>query len=309
MSYQKFTVAAVLGVALVTLSWFLLRHKVETPPSPLQVSHERRPAVQPHPAVTTEHPRAVSPVVQNWSKKFQLSKDYFEFVSSAAKPALDGDGYAALYISRALQSCLLMKATYGKEPDPEVALNEGLASMNEASVVDSQRRTFQLCKGFFKGDAFAGLPERSGGYDHSKFWMDQAYRDNNPIAQTIHAATAKGTEVQTDVNNAVASGDPEALFRAGMLISDGHGRDSLQGFALSIAACDLGYDCSAGTNPDYFGPCVATGDCNPGTTFQDVVVNSVGSSGYADAYARAQEIETALSSGDTVSLQKFAQLR
>jgi hypothetical protein len=56
-----------------------------------------------------------------------------------------------------------------------------------------------------------------------------------------------------DIDSAVASGNPDALFQAGTILSNGYGIDALQGFALSIAACDLGYDCSAETNPTYSG--------------------------------------------------------
>ena len=97
-----------------------------------------------------------------------------------------------------------------------------------------------------------------------------------------------------DIDSAVGSGNPDALFQAGTILSNGYGIDALQGFALSIAACDLGYDCSAETNPTYFGFCVAAGKCPPGTSFADVVTKSVGADGYATAYERAQQIENAL---------------
>jgi hypothetical protein len=309
---KKQALLAFVGVALGSLSWLVLG--VRAVPSAPPKAVEQKAAPQIHPAVMSAGPRGVSPVQITWPKEFLASQDYFAFVSKAAKPALEGDGYAALYISKALLPCLLMKTLYGKAADPQAALNQELAGMSDAWVADSKRHTFELCRGFFKGDAFASLPDRVGGYNSSRFWLDQAYHDNNPIAQSLHAGRALGTSgdvsnAQADINEAVASGDPEALFRVGTILSNGHGQDALQGFAWSIAACDLGYDCSAETNPDYFGSCVAAGTCNPGTRFQDIVVNAVGASGYANAYARAQEIETALSRGDTLSLQEFAQLR
>jgi len=122
--------------------------------------------------------------------------------------------------------------------------------------------------------------------------MDLAYQNNDPIAQTVHAALAVSSTspnsdqiqvAQTDINNAIASGDPEALFDAGMMITNGHYIDRVEGFALSLAACDLGYDCTAANSTDSdlpFGECVAMGTCAPGSVFSDWVTKNIGADGY-----------------------------
>jgi hypothetical protein len=74
----------------------------------------------------------------------------------------------------------------------------------------------------------------------------------------------------------------------------------------------LGYDCAAkdsDNNGFPFGECVAMGTCSPGETVSDWVAKYAGAEGYAQAYARAQEIKAALAQGDTSTLQKFAQLK
>ena len=92
-------------------------------------------------------------------------------------------------------------------------------------------------------------------------------------------------------------------------MTNGLSVDPIQGYAFSIAACDLGYDCSAGNSDDaFFAHCVALGNCQAGAVFSDVVTQAIGVEGYARAYDRAQQIERALSEGDAPALQQFAQL-
>jgi hypothetical protein len=263
---------------------------------------------------------------QDWGKAFYSANDYFDFVSRAAGSAVAGDGRAAFYISEAVRKCSAIVALYGRTSDPEAAFN---AEWNDrphapAWVVDKARNDFRLCSGFLKGNAFKDLPQRAGGYD-GKYWLDQAYNDGDPLAQIVHAAGELGKahspnsstgdvallqSAQTDVNNAVASADPKALFKIGTLISNGHGIDRIQGFAVSLAACDLGYDCAAASsNDEIFGACVLSSSCAPGLAFSDIVVQAIGDDGYAQAYSRAQQIEDALKRGDMNAVQAFVQLR
>jgi hypothetical protein len=106
----------------------------------------------------------------------------------------------------------------------------------------------------------------------------------------------------------LASNDPAALFKVGEILGGGRAsRDPLQGYAVSIAACDLGYDCSS-ANMDLFGYCVAPGACPPGINYSDVIKKAVGGAGYTQAYARAQELEDALRRADAEAVQKFVQM-
>jgi hypothetical protein len=135
-------------------------------------------------------------------------------------------------------------------------------------AIDRLRTRFLECHGFIYCSPFAGLPERPGGYESIRFWNDLAYQENNPVALTEHAVaqtglitgTADNSKIeiaQSDINRAVATGDPEALFRLGLVLADFRvGQDPLNGFALAIAACNLGYDCTA-NNEFAFGACVA----------------------------------------------------
>jgi hypothetical protein len=258
----------------------------------------------------------------NWNRELQASNDYFAFVSKAAPKALAGDGRAALLVSKALRQCLLMTRLYGNEVDPEAAFSQALATqaVYSTELAAQKEKEFHECKRFFKDDPFVDLPSRDGGYSSPRFWGDLAYQSNDPIAQTFHAAAAIGSPIspkpgsleiaQSDLNQAISSGDPEAIFRAGLIISNGLYVDPFQGYAVSLAACDLGFNCSASNTDDIlFQNCVAISTCETGAAFSDVVIKAIGSDGYAQAYARAQEIESALARGDTGALEQFAQLK
>jgi hypothetical protein len=270
-----------------------------------------------------------SAVTVDWNKEFQTSTDYFPLIAKAAKAGLDGDGRAAYYVSRKWLECLSFAHQYGSAEHPEEKFNDDMSQFAYAppELIEKKRKQFQDCAGFYKlndpkgNDVFADLPSREGGYKSVKFWMDLAYQNEDPVAQTVHAAVAVSSMspnpeqiqvAQEDLNRAIASGDPEAIFHAGMIITNGLYVDRIEGFALSLAACDLGYDCAAANSngSDFpFGECVAMGTCPAGSTFPDWVTKNLGAEGYAQAYARAQQIKEALAQGNTSALQQFAQLK
>jgi hypothetical protein len=249
------------------------------------------------------------------------SKDDFGFVANSAKKALDGDGKAALDIANTLEKCVAIKYQYRDKPDPQAAFESEMADQKSPQwVIDRMRTRFLACRGFIHGNPFAGLPDRPGGYESMRFWNDLAYQENNPVALTQHAAarpglitgTADGSNIQaaqSDINKSAATGDPEALFRIGLLLSDGRvGPDPIDAFAAMIAACNLGYDCT--TNNEFaFGACAAADACPQGEIYTDKIRNTIGDANYAKAYGRAQQLQDALSRGDTSAVQQFVQLK
>ena len=249
------------------------------------------------------------------------SKDDFGFVVNSAKKALAGDGKAALQIAEALVKCLPIKIQYRDKPDPQAAFESELADQKSPQwVIDRMRTTFLACRDFIHGNAFAGLPDRPGGYESIRFWNDLAYQENNPVALTQHAAAQPGLitgtadsssiqAAQADINKSALTGDPDALFRIGFLLADSRvGKDPLDGFAAMIAACNLGYDCT--TNNEFaFGACAAADACPQGEIYTDKIRNTVGDANYAKAYGRAQQLQDALARGDTSAVQQFVQLK
>jgi hypothetical protein len=252
-----------------------------------------------------------------WPALFTSSSDLFAFAKKAAVPAFRGDGTAALYLARALELCQLQVVLYGRAPDPRSAFENWLSEqeyMPEPEVAKFERN-FDLCKGFFSGDAFASLPPKKGGYLSFSYWLNAASSDGNPVAEVIHVANElpavgngrnpRGAEAM--LVSAVSTGDPEAVFRAGYFLLDGHGGNGVDAYAVAIAGCDLGYDCSA-DNSFIFGDCARLGGCSPGLDFQDMVSQEIGPAGYAKAYAVARQLEAAISQGDTAAISKVVYL-
>jgi len=267
----------------------------------------------------------------DWKKEFQTSTDYFPLIAKAAKAGLEGDGRAAYYVSIKELDCLLLANQFGSAANPEEQFNEAMDSLKgqlPPEIIKKKREQLHACAGFYKvgdvkgNDVFAELPKREGGYRSNRYWMDLAYQNGDPLAKIAHAGLSIGSPLapnpaalpaaQEDINQAIASGDPEAIYRAGIIISDGRYRETFQGYALMLAACDLGYECTAQNSTESnfpFGECAATGTCPAGSTVSDWVAANLGAEDYAKAYARAQQIKDALTQGDTSALQQFAKLK
>lgn len=289
-------------------------------PRKLAGSSPARPAAR---SAATELSKAdplPAPLETDWRSAFVSSNDYFAFVRSAAGAALHGDGTAALYVSRAVEPCELEVALYGHAPDPRAAFENQLSEQAylPAPLAADARRRFDLCRGFFSGDAFASLPPKKGGYLSFTYWLNAATMDGNPVAEVMHVATelpARGNggnrervmKAEETLTHAVSTGDPEAVFRTGFFLLGGHGTDATDAFALAIAGCDLGYDCSA-DNQFIFGACAELGECATGADFQDWATRQIGPAAYAQAYALAQQVESAISQGDTTAIAKIIHL-
>ncbi|MDE2449304.1 MAG: hypothetical protein KGO22_10055 [Gammaproteobacteria bacterium] len=277
----------------------------------------RRQPHAPAPAKPGKVDSSASIAEPKWSAEFASSADLFAFTKKAAVPAFHGDGTAALYVARALEICQLQVVLYGHASDPQGAFEAWLSEqqyMPEAEAAKS-RHNFDLCRGFFGGNAFASLPPKKGNYEAFSYWLNAASSDGNPVAEVIHVgnelpAVGNGQnhrDAQAVLISAVSTGDPEAVFRTGYFLLNGHGGNSIDAYALTIAGCDLGYNCSA-NNSFIFGDCARLGICSPGLTFQDKIAQQIGPGGYAKAYELAQQLEAAIADGDTTAISKVVYL-
>lgn len=333
------TLVFVSVAVLVTLTIIVVQHA--TNPSIGHLNQPRQieiPIIAPTPArpsalATSAHDRpnkAAGTPAANWDEEFRTSKDYFSLIAKAAKAALNGDGRAAYYVSMKELECLFLAQQYGTAANPEETFNQAMAARTTQfppEMLERKREQFRACAGFYKAgdakgnDVFANLPPQEGGYRSNRYWMALAYQYGDPLAQIDHAGASIGgpltpnhaamPSAQADINQAIGSGDPEAIYRAGILISNGLYVETFQGYALMLAACDLGYDCTAKNPQGYFpfGDCAAMGMCQAGSTVSDWIAENIGAEGYAKAYARAQQIKDALTQGDTRALQQFAKLK
>lgn len=279
--------------------------KVRTPPATV---------AQPHVTIQGE-----------WDKSFESSTDYFAFVSSAGLSAYKGDSRAQYRIWEALRFCHselgVLKALGGG--DVHKALQERLDNpYMPLSAKEQEAIRFKRCEGFLTGDAFASLPSREGGYP-KEYWLNRATQSGDALAQIqavsvdlseMKAPDASKSKLETSMETyearALSSNDPAALMMLGTVLANPSPlQDSDAAFALQVAACDMGFDCSF-SNPE-FGFCLpGQDDCYKTGTFEEMVQQGYGAAGYAKLYAEAQDIEDLLQRGQSdMVVQKYLAMK
>jgi hypothetical protein len=263
---------------------------------------------------------------RTWAARFRTSSDYFDFIVNAADSAYAGDGRAAFYVGKALLSCALVMKLYSGVGDPQTKFATDLMTLQYAPqwVRDQRTDEFHRCFRLVHADPFDHLPARADGYP-SRYWFDQAVADQDPVAEVTRAtdeisrAGAQNSgelnaetidRVQDGIVAAVKSKDPDAIFRVGMLLSNASfSSDPMNGAALALAACDLGYDCSAQNSENVFSTCRTSGACPADANFADYLQQSLGPEKYAEAFARAQEFKEALARNDDPGIRAFTHIK
>lgn len=99
---------------------------------------------------------------------------------------------------------------------------------------------------------------------------------------------------------AIRSGDPDAIYHAGLAIAHRSlGRNALRGAAWMLVACRRGHDCATPAELDQAWPCAATdAACRAATTVEDRLQSVLGASGFASAFTLADEYGGLLDSGE-----------
>jgi hypothetical protein len=257
----------------------------------------------------------------HWAALFGASQDYYEFVSVAASSAIDGDGRAAFYVREALVECADIMVLQKRVADLERTFQEDLnGPFMPTWKRDDEMSRFHRCIHLAKEDAFAHLPVREGGYPY-KFWEGLALDKHDPVAEADQVASemlkladlksgvAKQQvldRVQNYMRDAITSKDPEAIYLIGHAgAMQNLLGDPIRGFAMSLAACDLGYDCSVSNKRSYWRNCGETGSCGVNAAFADFLQQTLGADSYSRAYREAQEFKELLSRDDWAGLEKY----
>lgn len=277
------------------------------------------------PAAGPRHEPAVSGV--GWSTTLRQTEDYFEFVAAALKAAESGDGRAAYHIGTALSICssIIRIAQRSPNPDEEYRRSYLNPSPNLPQwLQDKSRRDFQRCIRLAKEDVFAGLPPREGGYHSIVYWQDVAIKLGDPAAKTERAVSSLGRaadgkptaekwksveQAQSSLRDALRSKDSEVLFYLGLsLINHDYSAEPDRGVVLTLAACEMGYDCSGRTPLSYLQRCDSPEECDPSHDWRDTTQRDAGAKRYARLYARAQEVVDLFRREDWESLDAYVKL-
>lgn len=99
---------------------------------------------------------------------------------------------------------------------------------------------------------------------------------------------------------AIRSGDPEAVYHAGLALAHpALGRSARRGAAWMMVACRRGFDCAAPAELDRSWPCAAGNDaCRSATTVEDRLQAILGAGNFARAYTLADEFGAMLDAGE-----------
>jgi hypothetical protein len=329
MKWIRWVVApAAVAMILLVCSAYFLKRGSPSPPVARDTSMSAKSRAVGIASVSHEKNKnsvAVSPGV-SWTVKFHASHDYLAFVSEALPLALKRDGRAAYYIGDALQSCALIIKNYKDSADPDAQLNAELAASPKAPqwTKDLHAQLVHRCLGLAQHDAFVDLP--SGQSYNASYWYDSALSKGDALAEVRAASMAladvsvsasmpadvKAEKIQSAESNlqaAVASGDSVAMFYVGMAIANSRvSVDPTQGVALELAACELGYDCSADNPDNVFSNCKLSGACPADADFAYFVQESLGADKYAQAYARAQTVKQFIEAGDWAAVAANAKV-
>ena len=318
-------VAIVLAVGVVIGVGYRNMHGAATEPAtstslpPPAPSHSRDGYLNPAVGGNT---KSLSPRQStSWAAQLHETRNYYDFIAKAAKAAYDGDGRAAYYVFTTMMKCGEFQREYrgAENPDAQFNIDESTRKLPQW-IYDRDRDLFNRCRGLIKGDPFAQLPKRTDGYPMT-YWRAQALVDGDELAianragESLAAAVnAKSDDLrntlvsnaQNDLNEVVSSKDPEVLFLVGMLLADGRrSPDPSRGFAMALAACDLGYGCSS-TNPDnVFSVCKDSGACPADADFAFYLQQMVGAPQFAQIYAKAQDFKSLLATGNSASIAQF----
>ena len=275
----------------------------------------------------------------DWNAEYAHATDGYSCVELAAPKALAGDGRASVYVAEVLRRCAGVALdlegssveTKLLEREAQLAAVPNLSGTMRATILSRDRVQYAFCQRFAGSNAFAALPTRDGGYKHADFWQNLAYQAGDSLALADHAASnthlpniatdpssASSVEAldqaQKDLNRAVATSDPAALFEASaVFVPPTLQTIPNQNLVLMLASCNLGYDCTA-SNPRlaaYF-DCTSTGACAPGYTMEDFLKSYLGSaseSGYAQVYAAASNLTEAVKQGDRQAIERYLTLK
>jgi hypothetical protein len=183
---------------------------------------------------------------------------------------------------------------------------------------EKQIDTIKKCTRLGKEDVFADseIGNKQEAYQYA-FWHTMSLKDHDLLSQTEQAGSdlaqliskklpedesnALRDKAQNYITDAVTSNDADALFQVGFILVNGrYSSDPARGIALSLAACDLGYDCSA-NNPDKW--------WGQDLDFNTALHSMMGEQKFAQAYNQSQEVTDLIRRKDYDGLRKYFQLQ
>lgn len=293
----------VLTVAIVAIRWQAAREAVL--PDSVPVASDAIEAPEPAPvqrvAVPEPAPSKAVPMAQtappaDWRQASGRMEDVLASLPSAVADALGGDPAAKYHLARTLMVCQLAGNAGRTGPEEtwaacrEIMASPALGQLSGPNTAGGVAGWAPLL-----ADAVQAGDKRAYGYAALYCGSGSPCDPTSGDDRLMSLAAA-----QTRAGLAIRSGDPEAIFHAGLAIGNARlGRNPLRGAAWMLVACERGYDCSGENelNQELICPRGAP-DCIPGSSLRDRLQARLGSATYAEAYALAQRYQQDLDSGE-----------
>ncbi len=304
--FKRYPLAAVtfavvvLTVVIVAIRWQAARETAL--PDRVRVAADAIDAPQPAAAQRAAVPepapsKAVSPAPPaSWRQASGRMEDVLASLPSAVADALGGDPAARYHLARTLMVCQLAGNAGRTGPEETwAACRDILASPALAQLSGPNGAGGVAGWAPLLADAVQAGDKRAYGYAALYCGSGSPCDPTSGDDRLMSLAAA-----QTRAGIAIRSGDPEAIFHAGLAIGNARlGRNPLRGAAWMLVACERGYDCSAENelNQELICPRGAP-DCIPGSSLRDRLQAKLGPATYAEAYALAQRYQQDLDSGE-----------
>ena len=216
-----------------------------------------------------------------------------ETLSEAVRAARAGDAAAQYHVARTVRFCRSLGDSadgvpeVARGPCREILAHPGLPGLGAGQPGDAWVTML--------GEAVRAGEPRALGYAALHCVDGSACDPMGGTDRNMSLAAA-----QSRAGRAIASGDPEAIFNAGLAIASATvGRNPLRGTAWLLVACRKGYDCSASNELNEALRC-PSGEtrCATGGNLEDRLQAELGPGGFAEAYALSQEFSQLLEAGD-----------
>lgn len=262
------------------------------------------------------------PATHSWHDLLQNTDDMAVFIKQASAAADSGDGDAAWIVFEAALICrmALRKIAAGDE-----AVREYLAPTLMTHLDEQRARDLQRCRPLLEDDYFNDWRNHEVLTIHPPHWRERALSLGSPMAkltvtqsllsQLADPATTLDREATTHtvrgyIRDVIRSDDARARFQLGLrLMSGDASRDGRYRMAMSLAACDMGYDCSADNPANPWANCRYLPDqCPPDTSYRSGLAESLSARDYARVDALAEQFKEAHRRGLYEELEPFMAL-
>jgi hypothetical protein len=236
---------------------------------------------------------------------------------------MEGDRRAQYFLSRALRGCHIQtgpiqRSGLGTEEYLQWLFSE--LPYSPPNQIGNKRQQIERCEPFLSAKSLTRFSVPPDPQEH-KYWFEQAVANGDPLAVTeqsnlavidlsdanAEAAQLIKSQARSAVHVAVISKEPAAIAAVGTLFwSADLARDhSFQGPAWLMAACELGYDCTA-ENPEFrLLNCDYQSTC---PTLQDILVRDFRAK-YGEIYAASQDIVYKIRNDDWDGLQQYLEMK